>query len=54
MTRRLINPPELHPAVGLSHIAIAEGTRVVHFSGQVALDSEFNIWVGMRGGGLRY
>lgn len=43
MTRRLINPPELHPAVGLSHIAIAEGTRVVHFSGQVALDSEFNI-----------
>ena len=43
MARQLINPPELHPALGLSHIAIAEGTRVAHFSGQVALDSEFNI-----------
>ena len=43
MARQLINPPELHPATGLSHIVIAEGTRVVHFSGQVALDSEFNI-----------
>ncbi len=43
MARQLINPPELHPALGLSHIAIAEGTRVVHFSGQVALDAAFNI-----------
>ena len=43
MTRQLINPPDLHPATGLSHVAIAEGTRVVHLSGQVALDAGFNI-----------
>ena len=43
MARQLINPPELHPAVGLSHVAIAEGTRVVCLSGQVALDAEFSI-----------
>jgi enamine deaminase RidA (YjgF/YER057c/UK114 family) len=43
MARQLLNPPELHPAPGFSHVAIAEGTRVVHFAGQVALDKEFNI-----------
>jgi enamine deaminase RidA (YjgF/YER057c/UK114 family) len=43
MARQLINPPELHPAPGFSHVAIAEGTRVVCFAGQVALDREFNI-----------
>lgn len=41
--RRLVNPPELHPAPGFSHIAIATGTTVVHFAGQVALDPEFGI-----------
>ena len=41
--RQLINPPELHPAPGFSHVAIAEGTRVVHLAGQVALDREFGI-----------
>ena len=41
--RQLINPPELHPAPGFSHIAVAEGTRVVHLAGQVALDREFGI-----------
>jgi enamine deaminase RidA (YjgF/YER057c/UK114 family) len=43
MARQLVNPPELHPAPGFSHIAIAEGTRVVCFAGQVALDRDFNI-----------
>jgi len=43
MPRQLINPPSLHPAPGFSHVAIAEGTRVVCFAGQVALDREFNI-----------
>ena len=38
--RTLVNPPELHPAPGFSHIAIATGTKVVHFAGQVALDRE--------------
>ena len=41
--RELVNPPELHPAPGFSHVAIAEGTRVVHLAGQVALDREFGI-----------
>ena len=43
MARQLLNPPELHPAPGFSHVAIGEGRRVVCFAGQVALDREFNI-----------
>ena len=43
MARELINPPELHPAPGFSHVARATGTRVVHFAGQVALDQQFGI-----------
>jgi len=41
--RRLVNPPELHPAPGFSHVAIAEGASVVHLAGQVALDPGFGI-----------
>ena len=41
--RQLVNPQELHPAPGFSHIAIATGTKVVHFAGQVALDQQFGI-----------
>ena len=41
--RQLLNPPELHPAPGFSHVAVAEGTRVVHLAGQVALDREFGL-----------
>ncbi|HUP33717.1 MAG TPA: RidA family protein [Gaiellaceae bacterium] len=41
--RELLNPPELHPAPGFSHVAIASGTKVVHLAGQVALDQEFGI-----------
>ncbi|MBA3330669.1 MAG: RidA family protein [Actinobacteria bacterium] len=43
MPRRDVNPPELHPAPGFSHVSIAEGRRVVAFAGQVALDSQFGI-----------
>lgn len=43
MPRRLIDAPGLHPAPGFSHIAVAEGSRTVHFAGQVALDPDFNI-----------
>jgi enamine deaminase RidA (YjgF/YER057c/UK114 family) len=43
MARELINPPELHPAPGFSHIAIAEGTRVVHFAGQLGLRADFSL-----------
>ena len=41
--RELSNPPELHPAPGFSHVAIASGTTVVHFAGQAALDTEFGV-----------
>jgi enamine deaminase RidA (YjgF/YER057c/UK114 family) len=41
--RQLSNPPELHPAPGFSHVAIAEGTRIAHLAGQVALDREFGV-----------
>ncbi len=41
--RELVNPPELHPAPGFSHIAIASGTKVVHFAGQVALAPDFGL-----------
>jgi enamine deaminase RidA (YjgF/YER057c/UK114 family) len=43
MGRTLTNPPELHPAPGFSHIAVATGRTLVFFAGQVALDPEFNI-----------
>jgi enamine deaminase RidA (YjgF/YER057c/UK114 family) len=43
MTRELVNPPELHPAPGFSHVAIAEGTRVVHFAGQLGLNPDFSL-----------
>jgi enamine deaminase RidA (YjgF/YER057c/UK114 family) len=39
--RELVNPPELHPAPGFSHVAVAEGRRLVYFAGQVALDRDF-------------
>lgn len=41
--RELINPSGLHPAPGFSHIAIATGTKVVHFAGQVALAPDFGL-----------
>ena len=41
--RELVNPPELHPAPGFSHIAIASGSKVVHFAGQVALAVDVSI-----------
>ncbi len=43
MARELVNPPELHPAPGFSHVAIAEGTRVVHFAGQLGLNPDFSL-----------
>ena len=43
MARELSNPSDLHPAPGFSHIAIAEGTRVVHFAGQLGLETDFSL-----------
>ncbi len=43
MPRELINPPELHPAPGFSHVAVATGGRQVFVAGQVALDTGFGL-----------
>lgn len=42
-TRETINPDELHPAPGFSHITVAKGTRLIFIAGQVALGSDFSI-----------
>ena len=39
--RELSSPAGLHPSPGFSHVAIASGTKVVHFAGQVALAPDF-------------
>ena len=41
--RELVDPPDLHPAPGFSHVATSTGSKVVHFAGQVALDPEFGL-----------
>lgn len=43
MPRELLNPPDLHPAPGFSHVSVATGTRTVHFAGQLALDPQFTV-----------
>ena len=40
--RELVNPPDLHPAPGFSHIAVAEGRKVVHFAGQLGIGQDFS------------
>jgi enamine deaminase RidA (YjgF/YER057c/UK114 family) len=41
--RQLLNPPDLHPAPGFSHVAVAEGTKVVHFAGQLGIGEDFSL-----------
>jgi enamine deaminase RidA (YjgF/YER057c/UK114 family) len=41
--RELLNPPDLHPAPGFSHVAIAEGSKVVHFAGQLGIGRDFSL-----------
>jgi len=41
--RELLNPPDLHPAPGFSHVAVAEGTKVVHFAGQLGIALDFSL-----------
>ena len=43
MPRELINPPELHPAPGFSHVAVITGRRQVFVAGQVALETGFGL-----------
>jgi enamine deaminase RidA (YjgF/YER057c/UK114 family) len=41
--RELINPPELHPAPGFSHIATARGAKVIYFAGQLGIGVDFSL-----------
>jgi len=41
--RELVNPPDLHPAPGFSHVALAEGRKVVHFAGQLGIGQDFSL-----------
>ena len=41
--RQLANPPGLHPAPGFSHVAIARGSKVVHFAGQLGIAQDFSL-----------
>lgn len=43
MPRQDLNPDALHPAPGFSHVSVAQGSRLVCFAGQLALDREFGI-----------
>ncbi|MGN6871922.1 MAG: RidA family protein [Solirubrobacteraceae bacterium] len=41
--RRLINPPELFPPPGFSHVAVASGQRFVFVAGQTAIAPDFSV-----------
>jgi enamine deaminase RidA (YjgF/YER057c/UK114 family) len=43
LSRELINPPDLHPAPGFSHIATAQGNKIVHFAGQLGIGMDFSL-----------
>lgn len=43
MTRELVNPPEIHPPPGYSHIAVSGGGRLAFVAGQAPLDRDFNL-----------
>jgi enamine deaminase RidA (YjgF/YER057c/UK114 family) len=41
--RKLINPPELFPPPGFSHVAVATGGRLIFVAGQTAIAPDFQI-----------
>ena len=43
MSRTVINPSEIHPAPGFSHVTLAPPGTVVYVSGQIALSPEFQV-----------
>ncbi|UOQ60051.1 RidA family protein [Leucobacter rhizosphaerae] len=43
MSRTVINPPEIHPAPGFSHLTIAPPGTTVYVSGQIALSRDFQV-----------
>src|SRR5690625_4849071 len=43
MSRKLINPENLHPTPGFSHITVAQAGTTAYVAGQVALAPDFSI-----------
>jgi len=43
VARKLINPSQLHPAPGFSHITVAEPGAMAYIAGQVALAPDFSV-----------
>jgi len=41
--RQILNPAQIHPPPGYSHIALATGSRLAFVAGQAAIDKDFNI-----------
>jgi enamine deaminase RidA (YjgF/YER057c/UK114 family) len=41
--RQLLNPPELIPPPGFSHVAVASGQRLVFVAGQTAISPDFAV-----------
>jgi enamine deaminase RidA (YjgF/YER057c/UK114 family) len=39
VTAERVNPPELSPPTGFSHVVVASGSRLVFLAGQTALDA---------------
>ncbi len=43
MPREIVNPMQIHPPPGYSHIAKATGTGLAFVAGQAAIDKDFNL-----------
>jgi enamine deaminase RidA (YjgF/YER057c/UK114 family) len=43
MPRQDVNPPDLHPAPGFSHVSLARGSRLVYLAGQLGLNPDFSL-----------
>jgi enamine deaminase RidA (YjgF/YER057c/UK114 family) len=43
MPRQILNPTQIHPPPGYSHIAVATGSRLAFVAGQAAIDPDFSI-----------
>jgi enamine deaminase RidA (YjgF/YER057c/UK114 family) len=43
VTREILNPPQIHPPPGYSHVVIATGSRLAFVAGQSPIDRDFNV-----------
>ena len=43
MPREILNPAQLHPPTGYSHVAVATGGRLAFVAGQVALAPDYSL-----------